>query len=110
MSQTANQHESTSNEEGGSRSGSPDSYPFSLCCIHCDDGMHITSEDEAIRLGWTDIEFDEGGLGHNFTGLCPPCRAVDEGVAEVQDGGEIEPYQYASMHPMGIAVPKRGDG
>lgn len=67
---------SEANEQRRFSSDQIDVYPFSLCCVYCDDGMQIDSEDEAVRSGWTGIQFDAGGLGHNYIGLCPSCRAI----------------------------------
>jgi len=61
-------------------SGSTDDSPFSLCCILCDTGMDIDDRLMAERYGWTEIEEDADGLGHNHTGICPQCHADDLGV------------------------------
>jgi hypothetical protein len=46
-------------------------HEFSLVCTVCDADAPGTL-DEALRLGWNDIVFDDGP-GWNFLGLCPDC-------------------------------------
>lgn len=45
---------------------------FSLECFNCDAGMDVDSFEQAIILGWEDIQFDDG-LAWNYLGLCPEC-------------------------------------
>jgi hypothetical protein len=51
---------------------------FSLVCIHCDAGMGVESEDQAVADGWTDIDYAPGLPMANFVGLCPDCREAFE--------------------------------
>lgn len=44
--------------------------PFSLSCSACDDGTNVTGLVEAVSIGWTHIEYDDGP-SWNFLGLCP---------------------------------------
>jgi hypothetical protein len=53
--------------------------PFTLVCLYCDDGMHIESYEQAIAEGWTDIGYDPDAPMANYVGLCPVCRAIEEG-------------------------------
>lgn len=86
--------------------------------------IHPLGEDYEL---WCELNHRLQLLRHrrmSGTGRCETCRTCDgsgidasavyespdggSAVLPVEDGGDIEPYQYASMHPMGIAVPKRG--
>lgn len=48
--------------------------PFVLSCWVCDAGDGITCKEEALALGWVDIERDDG-LSWNDIGACPECKA-----------------------------------
>ena len=50
---------------------------FSLVCLHCDGGMEVDSQHEAIELGWTHLTHDPDGLGWTWVGLCPDCQNMD---------------------------------
>ncbi len=54
--------------------GIPDGVPFSLSCYECDVGAPDTWE-EAIREGWTEIEFRPESVAENFLGACPRHKA-----------------------------------
>jgi hypothetical protein len=47
--------------------------------------MHIESYEQAIAEGWTDIGYDPDAPMANYVGLCPVCRAIEEG--ESADSG-----------------------
>ena len=53
--------------------------PFSLVCFDCDAGMEISSHDEAIANGWTEIEYAPHLSMSNYLGLCPTCRCEETG-------------------------------
>lgn len=48
--------------------------PFSIVCLECDAGMNVHSYEEALALGWTDIEEDRDLPQANYIGLCPDCE------------------------------------
>lgn len=50
--------------------GIPDGIPFSLSCYECSNEGPGTYY-EAIRAGWTDIEFRPECYSENFMGVCP---------------------------------------
>ena len=50
--------------------GVPANIPFSMSCTDCDE-MGPASFEEAIRAGWTLIEFAPEAVAENFFGLCP---------------------------------------
>lgn len=58
--------------------GYGEQVPFSLTCFHCDDGTGLTSEEEAMDAGWTEIQPAYALPQANYCGLCPECR-VREG-------------------------------
>lgn len=49
-----------------------DDVPFTLSCYACDCDSP-QSYDEAVRSGWTLIQFTPDGLCENYLGLCPEC-------------------------------------
>ena len=51
---------------------------FSLICRECEAGQGITSEEEAIAQGWTEIEMALALPQANFCGLCPDCLAKQD--------------------------------
>ena len=51
--------------------------PFSVSCTDCDIDSPF-SYDEALRDGWTGIEFFPQGIAENYLGLCPECRKREE--------------------------------
>ena len=55
--------------------------PFTLVCVDCDAGMEITSYDEAIANGWTDIEYAPDLPMSNYLGWCPACRREETGAS-----------------------------
>ena len=55
--------------------GHGDQVPFSLTCRHCDAGMGIESEEQAMSEGWTEIEPAFALAEANFCGLCPECKS-----------------------------------
>ena len=56
----------------------PADVPFSLSCESCDGGMEISSYEEAIAAGWTDICYAPELSMANYLGLCPECRQRQE--------------------------------
>jgi hypothetical protein len=52
-----------------------EAIPFSLSCTWCD-AQAPNKREEADKLGWRDIEYNDGA-GFNFLGTCPTC-ARDE--------------------------------
>src|SRR5205823_184360 len=56
----------------------PPDVPFSLLCESCDGGMEISSYEEAIAAGWTEICYAPDLSLANFLGLCPECRRAQE--------------------------------
>jgi len=55
----------------------PQDVPFTLSCIECDGDSPDTYKD-AVRDGWTQIEYFPKGYSENFLGLCPGCRQEEE--------------------------------
>jgi len=53
----------------------------SLVCEYCDTGDNIGSHEEAIAAGWSDIQYAPDLPMANSVGLCPACRAFEEGGA-----------------------------
>jgi len=53
---------------------------FSLSCIACDAGADIASRDQAMRDGWRQLQFDPGGLGWTWLGVCPDCLSEVTGT------------------------------
>jgi hypothetical protein len=55
-------------------------HPFSMTCRECDAGMDMTSPEQAIAAGWTEIvdAADEGFMEANYLGLCPDCKKAGE--------------------------------
>ncbi len=51
---------------------------FSLCCTGCDAGTDITTPEQAISEGWSNIEEDFDGRSWNYLGMCPECREDGE--------------------------------
>ena len=49
-----------------------DDVPFTLSCYGCDCDSPQSYE-EAIRDGWTLIQFTPDGVAENYLGLCPEC-------------------------------------
>lgn len=47
--------------------------PFSLVCTDCDAGDPITSYDQALVEGWTDITYYPELAMANYVGKCPDC-------------------------------------
>ncbi len=47
---------------------------FSLTCRECDAGEDVETEEQAIALGWTEIEPAFDLPQANYCGLCPDCR------------------------------------
>jgi hypothetical protein len=58
--------------------GHGEDVPFSLTCRHCDAGLEIESEEDAIANGWSEIELALALAEANYCGLCPDCRSVEE--------------------------------
>jgi hypothetical protein len=52
--------------------------PFTLVCADCDAGMDITSREQALAAGWSDITFAPDLPMANYVGLCPSCRTAQE--------------------------------
>jgi hypothetical protein len=48
----------------------PEDVPFSISCYECDCASPESME-QAIRDGWTEIQFTPDGLAENFLGYCP---------------------------------------
>ena len=64
----------------------PADVPFTISCYECDnDGPD--SYDDAVKAGWTKIQFTPEGLAENYLGLCPQC-AVEENAPECV-GGDV---------------------
>jgi hypothetical protein len=55
----------------------PRDVPFSLSCTECD-GDSPDNYEDAIRDGWTEIQYSPEGSSENFLGLCPDCRQKEE--------------------------------
>ena len=51
----------------------PDSVPFVLSCIHCDESSP-KSFAQADSLGWKRIEYVPSATSANFIGVCPNCQ------------------------------------
>lgn len=51
---------------------------FSLVCRHCDAGEDITTEEQAIGEGWSEIETAFALPQANFCGLCPDCETLED--------------------------------
>lgn len=50
---------------------------FSLTCTYCDAGSEITSEAEAMNLGWEEVHFVTNLMEANHLGICPDCRHLE---------------------------------
>lgn len=50
--------------------------PFSLTCASCEAGEHLSSPEDAIAEGWTEIEdvFHLDWAEAYYCGVCPRCR------------------------------------
>jgi len=59
----------------------PRDVPFTLSCTECDRDTPDTYE-EAVRDGWTQIEYYPEGYSENFIGFCPDCRREEEELAD----------------------------
>lgn len=55
-----------------------DETPFSLTCTYCDAGSEITSEAEAVSLGWEEIRSVTNLMEANYLGICPDCQNPHE--------------------------------
>jgi hypothetical protein len=56
----------------------PSDVVFSLVCEICDAGSNVTSREQAIAEGWTDIIYAPDLPMANFVGLCPDCKRDEE--------------------------------
>lgn len=56
------------------RRTSADAESFSLCCISCDAGMEILTEQEALSSGWTEIGPVDDLANATHLGICPDCK------------------------------------
>ena len=78
-----------------------DDVPFTLSCFDCD-CESPESYDEAVRTGWTLIQFTPDGVAENYLGLCPVCavkwnapgtsgstESVDSSLGESSDVQDI---------------------
>jgi hypothetical protein len=48
----------------------PRDVPFSISCYECDCDSPESLE-EALKAGWTKIQYTPDGLAENFLGFCP---------------------------------------
>ncbi len=47
---------------------------FSLVCSECDAGTNVSSHEQAVAEGWSDVDYAPDLPMANFVGLCPDCR------------------------------------
>lgn len=81
----------------------PPGIPFSLSCCSCDCDSPDSLE-EALAAGWTEIQFDPGGLSWNFLGYCPDHSQELDAPPSIpgssaESGAEIPPWEELPPPP-----------